>query len=100
MSGKQFCGIYDINPAKFGQVANLRTQASHYGKMSEVFDGVDVTIGARALGKAGRSREAWPRAHGDRQLRLVIDSPSTAYRGDARRRSAGATGGGYAAGLL
>src|ERR671918_412526 len=47
VSGKQFCGNYDLNPAKFGQVANLRTQASHYGKMIEVFDGVDVTLNGR-----------------------------------------------------
>jgi len=42
VSGKKFCGS-DVKPEKFGLVNNLITQASHYGKLSEVFDGVDVT---------------------------------------------------------
>ncbi len=81
VSGKQFCGIYDINPAKFGQVNLLRTQASHYGKMSEVFDGVDVTIGAR-FGRGGQVQGglATGRTVTD-NCGLVIDSPSTVTAG-------------------
>jgi len=74
VSGKQFCGIYDINPSKFGLVDNLRTQADHYGKMSEVFDGVDVTIGARfAQGGLVQGGLATGRVVADNCL--VIDSP-------------------------
>ena len=81
VSGKQFCGIYDINPAKFGQINNLRTLASHYGKMSEVFDGVDVAIGAR-FGKGGQVQGglATGRTVTD-NCGLAIDSPSTATAG-------------------
>ncbi|PYS46308.1 MAG: hypothetical protein DMG13_30280, partial [Acidobacteria bacterium] len=53
VSGKRFCGNYDIKPTKFGLVDNLITQASHYGQQSEVFDGVDVGFNAR-FGRGGR----------------------------------------------
>ena len=81
VSGKQFCGIYDINPAKFGLINNLRTQSSHYGKMSEVFDGVDVTLGAR-FGKGAQFQGglATGRTVTD-NCGLVIDSPSTVTAG-------------------
>jgi hypothetical protein len=81
VSGKQLCGMYDISPAKFGQINNLRTQASHYGQMSEVFDGVDITIGAR-FGKGGQVQGglATGRTVTD-NCDLVIDSPSTATAG-------------------
>ena len=43
----QICGLFNITPAKFGVINNLVTQASHYGRQSEVFNGIDVTINAR-----------------------------------------------------
>ena len=46
-SGEQICGLYDITPALFGRVDNLVTQVSHYGKETEVFQGIDVTVTAR-----------------------------------------------------
>ena len=81
VSGKQFCGIYDIKPAKFGQVDNLRTQASHYGNMTEVFDGIDITTVAR-FGKSGQIQGglATGRTVTD-NCGLKIDSPSTATAG-------------------
>ena len=46
--GYQQCGYYDVSPAKFGQSTNLVTKVSNFsGQRSDVFDGVDVTIGAR-----------------------------------------------------
>ena len=45
--GNQICGLYDITPAQFGKIDNLVSQASHYGKQTEVYNGVDVTINAR-----------------------------------------------------
>ncbi len=45
--GNQICGLYDIKPTLFGQVDNLVTLASRYGKQTEVFNGVDVTLNAR-----------------------------------------------------
>ena len=50
--GYQVCGLYDIQKAKFGQVDNLVTQASHFGKRTEIYDGVDATINAR-FGRGG-----------------------------------------------
>jgi hypothetical protein len=47
VSGQRFCDLYDIKPAKFGQVSNVRTQSTHYGDISEVFDGVDVAVNGR-----------------------------------------------------
>lgn len=50
--GSQLCGLYDIVPAKFGLVENLVTQASHYGKKTEVYNGFDATMTAR-FGEGG-----------------------------------------------
>ena len=52
-SGQQICGLYDIKPTVFGQIDNLVTQASHYGKQTKVFNGVDVTVNAR-FGEGGQ----------------------------------------------
>ena len=45
--GEKLCGFYDITPALFGVTDNLRTQASNYGKRTEVYNGVDVTLTTR-----------------------------------------------------
>jgi hypothetical protein len=47
VSGKQICGLYDIKPAKFGQVNNLVTQSSHFGGRTEVYNGIDVSLNTR-----------------------------------------------------
>src|SRR2546428_810936 len=39
-------------PTAFGQVSNLITLSSNYGKQTEVYDGIDATINAR-FGKGG-----------------------------------------------
>jgi hypothetical protein len=51
--GNQICGLYDITPALFGQVNNLVTQASNYGKQTDVYNGVDVTLSSR-FGQGGQ----------------------------------------------
>jgi hypothetical protein len=45
--GYQVCGLYDIAPSKLGQVTNLVTQASHFGKQTQVNDFFTVTINTR-----------------------------------------------------
>jgi hypothetical protein len=45
--GNQICGLYDVNPTKFGQVQSLISLNSNYGSQTEVYDGVDVTLTAR-----------------------------------------------------
>src|SRR6266545_335273 len=80
VSGKQICGNYDVKPAKFGQFDNLRTQADHYGKMSEVFDGFDITSVAR-FGKAQFQGGLGTGRTVTDNCGLKIDSPSTATAG-------------------
>src|SRR6202022_2935023 len=45
--GYQICGLYDVNPSKFGQVNNLVAPASHYGKQSDVSTFFNVALTAR-----------------------------------------------------
>jgi hypothetical protein len=51
--GNQICGLYDIKPALFGRVDNLVTQASNYGKQTQVYNGVDLTLNGR-FGQGGQ----------------------------------------------
>ena len=46
-SGQQLCGFYDVKPQLFGAVDNVRTLASNYGKRTEVYNGVDVSLTMR-----------------------------------------------------
>jgi hypothetical protein len=50
--GYQVCGLYDINPAKFGQVNNQVTQASHFGDRQQHYTGIDAVLTAR-MGHGG-----------------------------------------------
>jgi hypothetical protein len=46
--GNQICGLYDLNPAKFGIAAdNYVTFSSQYGKQIEHWNGVDMAVNAR-----------------------------------------------------
>jgi hypothetical protein len=45
--GYQVCGLYDVTPAKFGQVNNLITQSSHYGDQSRVSDFFAINLNWR-----------------------------------------------------
>lgn len=51
--GNQLCGLYDIQPAAFGAVNNLITDASEFGKQTGVYDGID-TQPQRAASKGRR----------------------------------------------
>ncbi len=52
-AGEKLCGFYDIKPGLFGVTDNLRTQASNYGKRTEVYSGFDVTLTSR-FGRGGQ----------------------------------------------
>jgi hypothetical protein len=45
--GFPICGLFDINPAKFGQVDNFRTFAENFGQQSETWHGLDLFLNAR-----------------------------------------------------
>jgi hypothetical protein len=45
--GYRIEGFYDVIPAKAGQVDNLVTDATAYGRWFQYFNGVDVTVHAR-----------------------------------------------------
>jgi hypothetical protein len=53
--GNRICGLYDVNPNKFGQVSNLIERASDLGvgDVTRYFNGVDLTINGR-FGKGGQ----------------------------------------------
>jgi Carboxypeptidase regulatory-like domain len=45
--GQTISGLYDVNPALFGQTNNLVTLASNFGNQYQHFDGLDVTFNVR-----------------------------------------------------
>src|SRR5262249_5425795 len=45
--GYQVCGFYDVSETKYGQVNNLVSQAAHFGRQRNVFNGIDAGIRAR-----------------------------------------------------
>jgi hypothetical protein len=45
--GNQICGFYDINPDKFGLVNNFVTYAKNYGTVTDVYNGIDVSVNTR-----------------------------------------------------
>jgi hypothetical protein len=45
--GYVISGLYDVNPAKFGQTSNITTLASNFGSQTERFNGVGLTVNAR-----------------------------------------------------
>ena len=81
--GYPICGLYDVNQAKFGLSDHYVTASSNFGKHTEVFDGVDVTINAQpgarlTLGggfSSGRTRT---------NRCFVVDSPQEMYQCDVR----------------
>src|SRR5262245_3519897 len=58
VSGAQVCGLYDINPNKFGQVANVVGLADKFGAPTEIYNGVDVNVAAR-FGRGGTLSGGW-----------------------------------------
>ena len=79
-SGEQLCGLYDIKPAVFGQVSNLVTQTSHYGKQTEVYNGIDITMNAR-FAQRGVIQGGLSTGRTTTDNCFVIDSPQQARPG-------------------
>jgi hypothetical protein len=45
--GYQICGLYDLNPARFGAVNNLVTLQDNFGERSQVFNGMRISTDGR-----------------------------------------------------
>ena len=50
--GSIISGLYDLNPNKVGQVDNFFTSADRFGKQTEIWHGVDLTVNARLQSRA------------------------------------------------
>ena len=46
-SGQTITGLFDVVPSKFGQTDNLNTLSDKYGKQTEHWNGMDVSLNAR-----------------------------------------------------
>jgi hypothetical protein len=79
-SGQPLCGLYDVTPAKQGQIDNLVTQASHYGDQTEVFTGLDVGLSTR-FGRGGQIQGGFSTGRTMTDNCFVVDSPQQAREG-------------------
>jgi hypothetical protein len=75
--GQEFCGLADISPALVSSVDNLVTQASHYGKRTDVFDGIDIALAAR-FGRGGQLNGGVSLGRTVTDTGAVIESPQEA----------------------
>ncbi|MBI3049343.1 MAG: TonB-dependent receptor [Acidobacteria bacterium] len=90
VSGQQICGLYDLKPAKFGQVDNLVTHASNYGDYNEVFDGIDVSVNMR-FGTGGILQGGLATGSQGVDKCFVVDSPQDMYQCDVSPPWSGGT---------
>ena len=44
------CGLYDVNPNRFGQINNSIVPAANFGRRTQVFNGIDATANYRRRG--------------------------------------------------
>jgi hypothetical protein len=79
-SGRQMCGLYDVNPSRFGQNNNLIVQAKDFGKRTEVFNGVDITFNYK-FGKGGMLQGGTGIGRTVTDNCIVIDSPQAGRDG-------------------
>ena len=73
-SGQQLCGLSDLRPTLFGRTDNLVTQGANYGKQTQIFNGVDVTLNAR-FGKGGQFSGGLSTGRTVTDECFVVDSP-------------------------
>ncbi len=78
VSGKQICGLYDINPNRFGQVNNEVVPAEKFGKQTRVYNGASVSFQAR-LGKGRLIQGGVSTGRTVTDRCFVVDSPGELY---------------------
>lgn len=81
--GNPLCGLADVTPAKFGRVDNLVTQMSRFGKQTEVYNGIDVTMNAR-FGKGALLQGGVSTGQTVVDNCVVVDSPQQQRPGFCR----------------
>ena len=80
-SGQQLCDLFEVTPAKFGQVENLRTGTDSFGKQQQHWNGIDLTVNARMdnglllQGGVSTGRQS----EDDCEFAAALDNPSTLY---------------------
>jgi hypothetical protein len=81
-AGEKLCGFYDIKPALFGVTDYVRTQASNFGKRTDVYSGFDVTLTSRfARGGQFSGGVTVGRTVTD-ACEIVKDAPETLFAAD------------------
>ena len=95
VSGQQLCGLYDLNPDKFGLNQSIVTFVDHYGNRTEIYDGVDLSVNARLekltlIGgwNIGDALQTGTTAGGTSAARqnncFVVDSPQQLFNCDVK----------------
>ena len=95
VSGSEVCGLYDLNPAKLGQVETFSTAAENFGEWNEMWQGIDLTMnasfdrytlsGGLSSGTVGNMRNAC----------FTVDSPQGDVLGDRAGRARPVAPGGH-----
>jgi hypothetical protein len=76
--GQPICGLYDLNPSRFGQVNNLIVRASNFGNRTQVFNGIDATANFRRRGYVLSGGLSTGSTTTDQCF--VVDSPQQLYQ--------------------
>src|SRR5262249_43702574 len=84
VSGQLLCGLYDVTPAKFGQVNSLTTFASTFGKPTQRYDGFEASLNAR-FGTGGLLQGGVSSGRTVLDNCFVVDSPQEARPGYCRQ---------------
>jgi hypothetical protein len=79
-SGTRMCGLYDINPNKFGQFNGLVVHAAQFGKQQEYYDGFDFSFNGR-FGRGGFVQGGVGMGRTVTDNCFVVNSPQQARNG-------------------
>ena len=81
--GNELCGLFDLNPAKFGQFRGLITGVGNFGDRTERFNGLDIALNAR-FGDGGFVRGGVSFGQKVIDSCYLVDSPQQARDGFCR----------------
>ena len=81
--GNELCGLFDLNPAQYGQYSGLITGVGNFGDRSERFNGLDIALNAR-FGDGGFVRGGVSFGQKVVDSCYVVDSPQQARDGFCR----------------